>query len=103
MCALVDRKWRGLGEIPRSELALRPEYAGFDAVTRFGLESITTPEPAECRAGDVLRASVAACERPLTSARVRQGPLIENLARANLHYGNVIVYLRGLGITPPSS
>jgi hydrogenase expression/formation protein HypD len=51
---LADRKWRGLGEIPRSGLALRPEYADFDAVTRFGLEAISTPEPAECHAGEVL-------------------------------------------------
>ncbi len=51
---LADSKWRGLGEIPRSGLALRPEYADFDAVTRFGLEGMSTPEPDECRAGDVL-------------------------------------------------
>ena len=29
--------------------------------------------------------------------------LIENLNHAHLHYGNVITYLRMLGLTPPSS
>ena len=30
-------------------------------------------------------------------------PLIENLGHSNLHYGNMIVYLRLLGIVPASS
>ncbi len=52
---LVDRKWRGIGMIPRSGLGLRPEFLGFDAERRFGLEDIRVEEPAACRAGDVLR------------------------------------------------
>src|SRR5690242_2383912 len=52
---LVDRAWRGIGEIPRSGLGLRAEFADFDAERRFALEGIRTREPAECRAGDVLR------------------------------------------------
>ena len=51
---LVDRKWRGIGEIPMSGLRLREEFAAFDAERRFGLEGISVEEPAECRAGDVL-------------------------------------------------
>ena len=31
------------------------------------------------------------------------GPLIENIGHTNLHYGNMITYLRMLGLTPPSS
>ena len=30
-------------------------------------------------------------------------PLIENLGHANLHYGNIVTYMRLLGLTPPSS
>jgi hydrogenase expression/formation protein HypD len=52
---LADRKWRGIGEIPGSGLVLRDEYASFDAERKFGLEDISVEEPAECRAGDVLR------------------------------------------------
>lgn len=36
-------------------------------------------------------------------ARGRTDPLVENLAHTSLHYGNLIVYLRLLGIVPPSS
>jgi len=31
------------------------------------------------------------------------GPLLENVGHTNLHYGNIITYLRILGLTPPSS
>lgn len=52
---LVDRKWRGIGEIPASGLALRPEFALFDAERRFGMGDLSVEEPAECQAGAVLR------------------------------------------------
>jgi hydrogenase expression/formation protein HypD len=52
---LVDRKWRGIGEIPSSGLGLRPEFADFDAELRFGLGDVEVNEPPECRAGEVLR------------------------------------------------
>ncbi len=52
---LVDRKWRGIGEIPRSGLGLSEEFAAYDAERRFGLLGITANEPSECHAGDVLR------------------------------------------------
>jgi hydrogenase expression/formation protein HypD len=55
---LVDRKWRGVGEIPRSGLGLREEFADFDAEYRFGLGALEVEEPAECRAGDVLRGKI---------------------------------------------
>ena len=51
----VARKWRGIGEIASSGLALRPEYAEFDARRRFGVEEIAAEEPAECIAGEVLQ------------------------------------------------
>jgi len=51
---LSDRKWRGIGTIPRSGLRLREEFAAFDAEARFGLGGFSVEEPAECRAGDVL-------------------------------------------------
>ncbi|HET7040686.1 MAG TPA: hydrogenase formation protein HypD, partial [Gemmatimonadales bacterium] len=52
---LVDRKWRGIGEIPASGLALRPEFALYDAERRFGMGDLSVEEPAECQAGAVLR------------------------------------------------
>ena len=52
---IVPRKWRGIGEIPSSGLALREAYAKFDAARRFGVEGIVADEPAECIAGEVLQ------------------------------------------------
>lgn len=31
------------------------------------------------------------------------GPLVDNVGHTNLHYGNLITYIRMLGLTPPSS
>jgi hydrogenase expression/formation protein HypD len=61
---LADRKWRGVGTIPMSGLVLRPEFADFDAELRFGLGSIEVEEPAECRAGEVLRGTLKPIECP---------------------------------------
>jgi len=52
---VVPRKWRGIGEIPASGLALRDAYAEFDAERRFNVEAITAEEPAECIAGEILQ------------------------------------------------
>lgn len=52
---VVSRKWRGIGEIPASGLALQEEYGRYDADRRFDVEQIVVEEPAECIAGDVLQ------------------------------------------------
>jgi hydrogenase expression/formation protein HypD len=50
-----DRKWRGIGTIPRSGYGLRPELSRFDAETRFGLDTIEAHESPLCIAGEILR------------------------------------------------
>ncbi len=52
---VVDRGWRGIGTIPMSGLALRPELAEFDAERRFDVSSITAEESPDCIAGQVLQ------------------------------------------------
>jgi hydrogenase expression/formation protein HypD len=52
---VCDRKWRGVGSIPRSGLRLRPAFARFDAERRFSVEAIATAESAVCISGQVLR------------------------------------------------
>ena len=52
---VVPRKWRGIGEIAASGLALRETYADFDAERRFHVETITAEAPAECIAGQILQ------------------------------------------------
>ena len=54
----------GSATIPESGLGLRPEYSDFDAELRFGLEDIAVEEPAECRAGEVLRGTAQAVPVP---------------------------------------
>jgi hydrogenase expression/formation protein HypD len=51
----TDAEWRGIGVIPGTGLALRPEFERFDARVRV---PVTPPEPREtrgCQCGDVLR------------------------------------------------
>ncbi len=50
----TDREWRGIGTIPASGLALRPELRDFDAAARFDLGSAEDRGPGECIAGQVL-------------------------------------------------
>ena len=52
---VCDRKWRGIGPIPGSGLRLRPEFAGFDAETRFEVGGVTACESSLCVAGDIMK------------------------------------------------
>lgn len=61
----VDATWRGLGVIPGSGYAVRPEFAEFDAFRRFEPEVEPTQEPRGCRCGDVLRGMMTPAECPL--------------------------------------
>jgi hydrogenase expression/formation protein HypD len=51
----IDRQWRGIGLIPKSGLALRDEYAEFDAEKKFDLVDITVDEPKDCISGQILQ------------------------------------------------
>ena len=51
----VDADWRGIGVIPGTGLAIREEYAHYDATKRI---PVTPPEPKDikgCQCGEVLR------------------------------------------------
>src|SRR5262249_7044351 len=50
-----DRKWRGVGSIPKSGYRIRWEYREHDAEKRFEVEAIATRESATCISGLVLR------------------------------------------------
>ena len=52
---VIDRKWRGIGTIPKSGFAIAEKYAGFDAEKIFDLQEITSPESPLCIAGEVLQ------------------------------------------------
>lgn len=52
---VCDRKWRGVGSIPKSGYKLRYEFRDHDAERLFEVEEIDTQEPAVCISGLVLR------------------------------------------------
>lgn len=52
---IINRKWRGIGEIPLSGLGLRPEYEKYDAELIFDLAHVDVMEPEECISGLVMQ------------------------------------------------
>lgn len=52
---VCDRKWRGVGSIPKSGFKLRSEYRDFDAEKRFDVAEIETEESSVCISGEVLK------------------------------------------------
>ncbi len=50
-----DRQWRGIGLIPNSGYALRPELAAYDAELKFDVVGITAQESPLCIAGEILQ------------------------------------------------
>ena len=64
-----EADWRGLGRVPASGLALRTEYARFDAALAFPVDPGPTREHKGCRCGDVLRGALSPTECPLFANR----------------------------------
>lgn len=52
---VVDRKWRGIGTIPKSGFGLNEKYSDFDAEKIFELDDISVEESPLCIAGLVLQ------------------------------------------------
>ncbi len=52
---VCDRKWRGVGSIPKSGYKLRYEFRDYDAERLFDVKEIDTHEPDICISGLVLR------------------------------------------------
>ena len=50
-----------------------------------------------------LKQSIQGCNAAYGSSTARIDKLMANVAHSSLHYGNVITYLRMLGLKPPSS
>ena len=50
-----------------------------------------------------LKESLAVCTTAYASASSNVGPLMNNVSHTNLHYGNIVTYLRMMGLVPPTS
>ncbi len=64
----ADARWRGLGMIPGSGLAIRGEFAAFDVEKCVAIDAEPPREPAGCRCGDVLKGKIGPRECPLFGA-----------------------------------
>ena len=91
---VVDRKWRGIGTIPKSGYGLREEYSGYDAEKVFALEDILVDESPLCIAGSVLRGlkkptDCAAFGSSCTPENPLGAPMVstEGACAAYFHYG----------------
>jgi len=68
---VVHRKWRGVGEIPKSGMGLADAYVAFDADKKFGLTDKHVEEPAECIAGLILQGLKKPNECPAFGTRCK--------------------------------
>lgn len=53
--SVVDRTWRGIGEIPMSGLGLKSEYQRFDAENVFDVANISAQESPLCISGQIMQ------------------------------------------------
>jgi hydrogenase expression/formation protein HypD len=65
----VPRKWRGVGEIPRSGLAFTEEYTDYDAERRFGVADSSVEESPDCISGLILQGVKKPSECPAFGAK----------------------------------
>lgn len=61
---VVNRQWRGLGEIPLSGLGFAKEFGALDAEKKFGVTDLHAAEPPECLSGLVLQGRLKPVECP---------------------------------------
>ncbi|MDD8018389.1 MAG: hydrogenase formation protein HypD, partial [Bacteroidota bacterium] len=52
---ITHRKWRGIGEIPKSGYRLKEKFAQYDAENKFSLGLVEVQESPLCIAGNILR------------------------------------------------
>ena len=92
---IVERQWRGIGEIPASGLGLREPYRRFDAAARFGCPRRPACENEVCLAGSVLQGRIKPFECPAFGNRCTPesplgAPMVssEGACAAYYRYGN---------------
>lgn len=91
---VCDSRWRGLGMIAASGLALAEPYRRFDAAREFGLSPLDVPDPPGCSCGDILTGTIRPPDCPLFGGACTPshpvGPCMvsgEGTCAAYFHYG----------------
>jgi hydrogenase expression/formation protein HypD len=102
---VTDRKWRGVGSIPKSGLRLAHEYRAHDAERIFEVDAIATHESPLCISGQILRGLKKPSECPAFGRQCTpQTPLgatmvsAEGACAAYFQYGRALE--RGEGAAP---
>lgn len=93
---VTGRKWRGIGEIPHSGLALQDAYVDFDAERRFGLEGCRVEKAGECISGLILQGLKKPIDCPAFGGRCTpEGPLGATMVSSE---GACAAYFRYRGV-----
>ncbi|MDD4074760.1 MAG: hydrogenase formation protein HypD [Eubacteriales bacterium] len=69
-----DSLWRGMGMIPQSGLALKEDYAAFDAIKALDV-CFEEEKPSACRCGDVIRGALPPEKCPLFGVCTPEDPI----------------------------
>lgn len=92
----TDRKWRGIGEIPRSGYRLSPDYEVFDAERIFDVSGINAQESPLCIAGAILQGlkkphNCSAFGKECSPEHPLGAPMVssEGACAAYYHYGRL--------------
>jgi hydrogenase expression/formation protein HypD len=88
---VVNRKWRGIGEIGSSGVGLRPEYAEFDAELRFNVGGYTAEESPLCISGLIMQGQkkpheCSAFGKQCTPEKPLGAPMVSNEGACNAYY-----------------
>lgn len=88
---VTDRKWRGIGELPASGLAIREEFAAHDAEKKFAVQAISAREPELCQSGSILQGlqkpdSCPAFARECTPQRPLGAPMVSGEGACAAYY-----------------
>ncbi len=55
---VTNRDWRGIGNIPFSGYAVKPEFVAYDANKKFGITMAEAAEDASCLSGEVMKGKI---------------------------------------------
>ena len=88
---VVNRKWRGIGEIGSSGVGLRPEYAEFDAELRFNVGGYTAEESPLCISGLIMQGQkkpheCSAFGKQCTPEKPLGAPMVSNEGACAAYY-----------------
>lgn len=88
---VVERNWRGIGNIPSSGLGLQEPYADFDAALRFPLKEPTSLQENGCISGLIMQGKKKTCECPLFGHKCTPetpfgAPMVSNEGACSAYY-----------------